>query len=231
MDFLPLVFDAIIILIFVSCIFDGRKKGFIKMILTVVSAIICFAAAGEFSESVAAWLNENFVHSALSSAIANSISDNLSSGTQAVLAELPKTLVDAVAQMGFSVEEAVSGLSSQANVAQAAESITSAAEGVLVLPLLNIISFIVIFAVCRFVLGFVTGIINTIFKLPVIHGMNKFAGGILGAVKGLIVVAVVSTVALGAAQLLPDMPFSQAIKETTVINSVFQAVSELTAKQ
>lgn len=227
MELLPLVFDAIIVLIFVSCILDGRKKGFIKMILTVISAIICFAVAGEYSESVAAWLNENFVHSALSSAIANSISDNLSSGTQAVLAELPKTLIDAVAQMGFSVEEAVSGLSSQANAAQAAESITTAAEGVLVLPLLNIISFIVIFSVCRFVLGFIIGIINTVFKLPVIHGMNKFAGGILGAVKGLIVVAVVSTAALGAAQLLPDMPFSQAIKETTLITSISQTVSDI----
>lgn len=226
MEFLPLVFDAIIILIFVMCILDGRKKGFIKMILTVISAVFCFVIAKEFSESVAAWLNENFVHSALSSAIANSISENFNDGTQAVLAALPQTLTDAVSQMGFSVEETVSGLSSQANVAQAAESITSAAEGVLVLPLLNIISFIVIFLACRFVFGFVTGFINTIFKLPVIKGINKLAGGILGAVKGIIVVSVVSLVACGAAELLPDMPLAEAIKNSTVISSVAQTASE-----
>lgn len=227
MEFLPLVFDAIIILIFISCILDGRKKGFIKMILTVISAVLCFATAKEFSESVAMWLNENFVHSALSSAIANSISENLNEGTQAVIASLPQTLTDAVAQMGFSVEETVSGLSSQANVAQTAESIVSAAEGVLVLPLLNIISFIIIFLVCRFVLGFITGIINTIFKLPVIKGMNRFAGGILGAAKGVIVVSVVSMVACGVAKLLPDMPFAEVINNSTVITSVAQTVSEL----
>ncbi len=229
MELLPFIFDAIIVLIFVSCIFDGRKKGFVKMILSVISAILCFAVAGEFSETVAAWLNDNFVHSALSSAISNSISDNLNEGTQAVLAALPQTLTDAVTQLGFSVEETVAGISDRSNVSQAAESIITAAEGVLVLPLLNIISFIVIFSVCRFVFGFVIGIVNTIFKLPVIHGMNKFAGGLLGAVKGLIVVAVVSTVALGAAQLLPDMPFSEAIKETTLITSISQTVSELIA--
>lgn len=228
MEFLPLVFDAIIILIFVSCIFDGRKKGFVKMILTVISAVFCFVAAKEFSESVATWLNENFVHSAISSVIADTISDNLNNGTQAVLESLPQTLTDAVAQMGFSVEETVSGITAQANVAQAAESITAAAEGVLVLPLLNIISFIVIFMICRFVFGFIIGIVNTIFKLPVIKGMNKFAGGILGAVKGFIVVAVVCTVACGAAKLLPEMPFADVINNSTLITSVAQIVSEFT---
>lgn len=226
MEFLPIVFDAIMILIFVSCIFDGRRKGFVKMILTVIAAVVCFIVAKEFSEPVAVWLNDNFVHSALVSAIADVIESNLSAGTQAVLAEMPQTLTDDLAQLGFSVEETVSGLSSQENVSQAAESIANAAQGVLVLPLLNIISFIVIFAVCRFVSGFAVGAVNTFFKLPVINGINKLAGGFLGAVKGFIVIAVVSFVASGAAQLLHDMPIAEAIKESTVITTLAEITTE-----
>ncbi|MBQ4626205.1 MAG: CvpA family protein [Clostridia bacterium] len=226
MDFLPIVFDAIMILIFVSCIFDGRRKGFVKMILSVVAAIVCFIVAKEFCEPVAVWLNDNFVHSALVSAIADVIENNLSEGTQAVLAAMPSTLTDALAQLGFSVENAVSGLGSQENVSQAAESITNAAQGVLVLPLLNIISFIVIFAVCRFVSGFAVGAVNTFFRLPVINGINKFAGGFLGAVKGFIVIAVVSFVALGVARILPDMPLAEAIKDSTVITTLAEITTE-----
>lgn len=226
MDFLPIVFDAIMILIFVSCIFDGRRKGFVKMILSVVAAIVCFIVAKEFCEPVAVWLNDNFVHSALVSAIADVIENNLSEGTQAVLAAMPSTLTDALAQLGFSVENAVSGLASQENVSQAAESITNAAQGVLVLPLLNIISFIVIFAVCRFVSGFAVGAVNTFFRLPVINGINKFAGGFLGAFKGFIVIAVVSFVALGVARILPDMPLAEAIKDSTVITTLAEITTE-----
>ena len=226
MDFLPIVFDAIMILIFVSCIFDGRRKGFVKMILSVVAAIVCFIVAKEFCEPVAVWLNDNFVHSALVSAIADVIENNLSEGTQAVLAAMPSTLTDALAQLGFSVENAVSGLGSQENVSQAAESITNAAQGVLVLPLLNIISFIVIFAVCRFVSGFAVGAVNTFFRLPVINGINKFAGGFLGAVKEFIVIAVVSFVALGVARILPDMPLAEAIKDSTVITTLAEITTE-----
>lgn len=226
MEFLPIVFDAIMILIFVSCIFDGRRKGFIKMILAVLAAVVCFVVAKELCEPVAVWLNDNFVHSALVSAIADVIESNLSEGTQAVLAAMPQTLTDALAQLGFSVEEVVSGLGSQENVSQAAESIANAAQGTLVLPLLNIISFVVIFAVCRFVSGFAVGAVNTFFRLPVINGINKLAGGFLGALKGFIVVAVVSFVASGAAQLLPDMPIAEAIKESTVITTLAEITTE-----
>lgn len=226
MEFLPIIFDAIMILIFVSCIFDGRRKGFVKMILTVIAAVVCFIVAKEFSEPVAVWLNDNFVHSALVSAIADVIESNISEGTQAVLAEMPQTLTDTLAQFGFSVETTVSQLGSQENVAQAAESITNAAQGVLVLPLLNIISFIIIFAVCRFVSGFAVGAVNTFFKLPIIKGINKLAGGFLGAVKGFIVIAVVSFVASGVAQLLPDMPIAEAIKESTVITTLAEITTE-----
>ncbi len=226
MDFLPLIFDAIMILIFVSCIIDGRRKGFVKTVLAVLSAIVCFIVAKEFCGPVAVWVNENFVHSALVTAISDVIRDNINEGTQAVLAQMPQTLTDALAQFGFSVESAISGLGTQENVTQAAESITNAAQDILVLPLLNIISFIVIFAVCRFVSGILIGMVNTFFRLPVIKGLNKLAGGILGAVKGFIVIAVVSFVALGAAQLLPDMPIAQAIKDSTVITTLAEITNQ-----
>lgn len=226
MELLPIVFDAIMILIFVSCIMEGRRKGFVKMILSVIAAIVCFIVAKEFCEPVAVWLNDNFVHSALVSAIADVIENNLSEGTNAVLAAMPQTLTDALSQFGFSVETAVSDLSSQENVSQAAESITTAAQGVLILPLLNIIAFVAIFAICRFVSGFVVGAVNTFFKLPVINGINKFAGGFIGAAKGFIVIAVVSFVASGVAQILPDMPLAEVIRESTIITTLAEITTE-----
>lgn len=227
MEFLPLIFDAIMILIFVSCIIDGRRKGFVKTVLAVLSAIVCFIVAKEFCEPVAVWVNENFVHSALVTAISDIIRDNINEGTQAVLAQMPQTLTDALAQLDFSVESAISGIGTQENITQAAESITNAAQSILVLPLLNIISFIVIFAVCRFVSGILIGMVNTFFRLPVIKGLNKLAGGILGAVKGFIVIAVVSFVALSAVRFLPDMPITQAIKDSTVITTLAEITTEI----
>lgn len=230
MEFLPIVFDAIMILIFVSCIFEGRRKGFVKMILSVIAAIVCFIVAKEFCGPVAVWLNDNFVHSALVSAIADVIENNISEGTQAVISAMPQTLIDTLSQLEFSVETAVSGLGSQENASQIAESITMAVQGVLVLPLLNIITFVVIFALCRLISDFAVGTVNTFFKLPIINGMNKFAGGFLGAVKGFIVIAVVSFVAAGAAQLLPDMPIAEAIKESSVIKTFAEITTNFIAE-
>ncbi len=226
MDFLPIVFDAIMILIFVSCVIDGRRKGFVKMIITVIALVVSFVVAKKFSEPVAVWLNDNFVHSVLVSAISGVIEKNLSAGTQGIIDALPQMLTDNLSQLGFSIESAISGLGSQENVSQVAENIADAAQGTLVLPLLNIVSFIALFAVGKFVSGFAVGAVNTVFKLPIIKGINKHAGGLLGAAKGFFIAAVVSLVALAAVQFLPDMPVTQAIKESTVIKILAEITTE-----
>ena len=65
MDYLPLVFDGVLILVFVICIFVGRSNGFMKSVLSFLSIIISFAVAQSFSAPVAAWANESFAYSAV----------------------------------------------------------------------------------------------------------------------------------------------------------------------
>ena len=76
MNYLPLVFDGILILVFAVCIIDGRKKGFVKTVLSLVSLIISFAVAQSLAAPVAAWANEAFAKEAVSSYVENYIEDS-----------------------------------------------------------------------------------------------------------------------------------------------------------
>ena len=55
--------------------------------------------------------------------------------------------------MGVSVESLIGQLASDASVAKVAEEITAAAEKSVILPLLNVVAFLVIFAVGKALLG------------------------------------------------------------------------------
>ena len=71
MDILPLVVDGIIILIFVACIFDGYRRGFVKMLLSLAATAISLALAGALSAPVAQLVYDEYVNEIASDYVDN----------------------------------------------------------------------------------------------------------------------------------------------------------------
>lgn len=215
MDILPLIIDAILILIFISCVLDGRRKGFVKMILSVAAILVSILIANEYSSPVAEWANEAFVHEATVNTIAELISSHLNSGTQAVINAIPKYIIDAAETGGVAVSSVISDIGSSVDAVQAAEQIYSGIYNVIIETLLSAAAFLVVYAVCNFVLSFGVSIINRFFKLPVLKGINKLLGGVLGAAKGIIVITVVSLLLVVAGNIFSGM-LGAAVNESNI---------------
>lgn len=60
-------------------------------------------------------------------------------------------------------------------------------SGYLANGILNIISFLLLFAVVFAVIHLITGWLDLVAKLPILSGINKLAGALLGAAEGLFV--------------------------------------------
>lgn len=204
MNVLSLAIDLILVLIFASCIFDGRKKGFIKMVLSILATIVSVIIAYEYSAPFAQWANEVFVQNAATGAIADMISSHLSNGTQAIIDAIPAYIIEAAEAGGIAVSSVVSNIGSAVDAQQAAEQIYGGIYSVIISPALKVIAFLIIYAIANFVLSFGISIINKFFKLPILKGLNKLLGGALGAVKGIIVVGIVGVVLVAAGGFFPE---------------------------
>lgn len=215
MEIFPLVIDLILILILASCVFDGRKKGFVKMILSIAATIISVLIAHEYSAPVAEWANETFVHEATVNTFAEAITYHLNNGAQAIAEAIPEYIVRAAEAGGVAISSVVSDIGSSVDAVQAAEQIYDGIYGAIISPILSVVAFLVVYAVCNFVLSFGVSFINRIFKLPVLKGLNKLLGGALGAVKGIIVVCIVSMVLIVAGDLFPDI-LGTAVSESNI---------------
>ena len=97
MENLSLILDGILILILVASIFDGRRKGFVKTVLSLAVTVISVIIAKEFAEPLADWINTNFIHDMGVNWLTNIISENISSGTQAVVDAIPRNIAESVA--------------------------------------------------------------------------------------------------------------------------------------
>lgn len=217
MNFLSVIIDLILVLIFVSFVLNGRRRGFVNAILTLVATVISIFAAYEFSSPVAQWADETFIKNAVVNSIADIISANIGSGTQAVVDAIPSYIAEAAKAGGVSLSETVSNLGASVDGVQVAEQIYGAAHNAVVMPVLTVIAFLVVYAVINFVLSFAVRAISKVFKLPILKGLNKLFGGVLGAFKGAVAVVILCTVLVAVKFILPE-DFALAVDESVIAN-------------
>ena len=225
MEFLPFIIDILMIIIIIGSFFDGRRRGFVKTVLSIVATLIAVFFAYEYAQPVAAWFNDAFVHQRVAKSIANVITENIANGTQAVTDALPNYIIRAAEAAGISAGELISSAGAGIDAAKIGEQLCSALEGVFILPAIKAVAFFVIFAVCSGILAIVIAVIDSIFKLPVIKSLNKLLGGVLGAVKGLIGVLIVSVVFCGISELFPETQFAQAVTQAFIPQSVWNILN------
>ncbi len=226
MNYLPLIFDGILILIFIICIIDGRKKGFIKTVLSLVSVIVSFFVAQSFAAPVALWANESFAGETVSGYVENYIEDAFESeGGDPDSVNLPEKISVMLEEYGISVSD-IADEASQ-GVEQLSAEIARRIIDAMLLPVLEMIAFLLIFIVCSLVLSLLSGFICKAFELPIIKQMNELLGGILGALKGVGVVAVLSVFAVAASKIAAGNEIANSLSEATLINAIGGAVIKL----
>lgn len=214
---LSLIIDAILLLIFVMTIIEGRRKGFFSTLFSLVATAVAVLVAREYSAPFAEWINEMFVQKAAINALANSISAYIGDGSQAIINAIPDYIINAAEAGGVAIQDVISNLGSSVDAVSVAEQIYSGVYGIIVLPILSVIAFLIIFAVSKFILSFVVKILNGIFRLPILKGLNKTLGGIFGAVKGILVVAIIGVLLVVCAPIMPE-EFSSAVASSTIPN-------------
>ena len=219
MEILPFVIDGILILILVATFFDGRRKGFFKMLFSLIATAVAVIIAYEYSAPLVGWVNETFVQKAAVNILAESISSHLSNGTQAVLDAIPDYITEAAQVTGTSVSAVISDIGSSFDAVQAAEMIYTGVYSIIVYPILYVISFIALYAISNAVLSFGIKFFNNIFKLPVLKTLNKTFGGVVGALKGIVIVVILSIVLVVVAPILPE-EFGGAINSSIIPNMV-----------
>lgn len=242
MDILPMVVDGIIILAFVACIFDGYKRGFVKMLLSLVAVSISMLLANVLSGPVAQWANEAFVAESVSGYVDNYIdgvlekngisSDELAleylDGAQEQIIEaLPEEVTAVLESYDISVDEIFEGISAEDTLKTASKKITDKIQDSVVIPVLEIIAFLLVYIICSLILSIIINVISTMFKLPVIKDVNRSLGAALGTIKGLIVIGVISVFAVFAAGFFPGNEFADAVSEAMLTNTINEVAIQL----
>lgn len=227
MGLLSIVIDFILIAVFIGGIIKGRRNGFVKMVLSIIATVVAILIAKEYCEPVALWIEENLIRSAAMHSITNVLEFKIGGTIEDAISAIPPYILNAAEYAGVEIESFVSGgIITEETSATATQAIYSAIKEVAIIPAAKIVAFFVIYAILNALLSIGISFVDKIFKLPVLKGLNRLLGTIVGGIKGFFEMFIISTVVGFLTMLIPDHEIIEAISNTVIQNTLWEILIE-----
>ncbi|MBQ1334200.1 MAG: CvpA family protein [Clostridia bacterium] len=174
---MSIALDIITAVIFLWAVIASWRKGFVKAFLGFAAIIVAFVVTKMYYESVAAWIDEKFMHSRVVAMLDNMVASNEQISTaRAAFDQFIANVKSIVPQLTPNTTS-FGGTDPLQNTMDA---ITSRISFTFSEVAAIIVVFLAVLLVCRIIIA----IIDAIFKLPGLGVINHGLGLILGIVKG-----------------------------------------------
>ncbi len=223
MNYLSYILDAFPIIVLALCIFNGRQKGFTKIILSLVATVICMIIAKEYANELAVGFTNQFIHERLVKGISEKIMLSIERGSGSLSNALPDLLVSCACALKLPVDHTLSGLPvSQIN--SISEQIAVYAEDILIVPLLTCICFIFSYLFAKLIAKIFIKLTDLITKLPLIKQVNRALGAFAGAIMGVFAAGITVLIIVTAASFFPDTPFSAGAEKAELLQLFYSKI-------
>ncbi|MBE7037049.1 MAG: CvpA family protein [Ruminococcaceae bacterium] len=173
--------DIIAIVIIVTTILIGAKRGLVKSVFSLGSLVLSLILAILLYPTVTNMLEGSFVDDAIRKSAYTVFDAHVSENTSSQSID------------NLNLPEGLKPILGDAVSATAAAAKETLAEAVSTL-LLKILGIIIVFLLSKILLWIITKVFNIITKLPIIHSLNKLSGGIFGALYGVLILYIVLAV-------------------------------------
>lgn len=194
MNIINIILLAILLISFIS----GMQKGFLASLL----ATLGFVAAWLIASSLCSTLANHFMNSSFKEALAGldpfrelvaKLGENANAvcnGAASSLNGICETLTEA--SVPKAVIDAFRGNAASASFA--ALTIGECLTQTIWQSTFNVISFVIVFAIAYAALILVVNLINNMFRLPKLRGVDGLLGGVFGVVRGYAVICLIAAV-------------------------------------
>ena len=222
-DCLGLVLDFAFFAVLLVCIIVAAKRGFVLSLMELVGFFLAGACALSLSGLIAPEIYDRFFAQQVTQAIAARLPDLSGAATAAQQAHAAlESLPDVIAQFAASLGIDTAALSADLSGAALAQTLADSIARPLVTLLCRLALFVGLILIFGILFRILAAVIDRFFHLPVLRTANAALGGVMGALKGLLVVLVAGVALQLAANLFasPGAAFQQTVESSFVMGMV-----------
>ncbi len=181
------IIDIVLALIILISAFIGYKKGFIKLLLPVITFALAIYLSFAFSPKVSNFVCQKYIEPAVVSAVEEKINGVAEEGKSKA-----NVILSFVAEKtGFDIDSAIDNT---VNTGEAAQTITkNNVMPALKKPVQSVVT-LVLFLVLSIVLGVLARMVNKIIKASPVGLINQLGGVCVGAAGGIVLTVILCVV-------------------------------------
>ncbi|MCH5170414.1 MAG: CvpA family protein [Oscillospiraceae bacterium] len=225
---MTLILDIILAGIFIVLVIAAAKKGFVLTVLEVVAIVAALFCASYISEPVSQGAYDTFLKDNIVENIDSAINEKTGSGDLGVVAidSIPDYVFTFAECAGIdtnkvkaNISTTISGAIQNGKTADIGKKVEENFIRPIAVPAIRIIVFFILFVILLVVFRLLAKAVSKIIRLPLVKNVDTVLGALLGALRGLAVLIIISTVFV---TMLSggDSDFAVAVRESKVIEIV-----------
>ncbi len=190
-----LICDLLLIAIVVLCAWIGKRRGFIKTFFGLVGSLLSWGLTALFFRPVGNFLSREFFSPALHRHFLHLLEQKAGSGEEHLeFSALPESCNEVLERYGVSAERIRDFAAEHAESGeQLAEKVADFVVDPIAGAIGNAVAFLVLFIVFTIAVRVLVKALDLISRLPILNFSNRFLGLAVGAVWGLVLAVLLSS--------------------------------------
>lgn len=180
--------DGLILVILVLFTIIGVRKGLIRSVINLLGTVFSAYFSGIAAKACAQWIYTSMIKQSIISSVSDSLTASAGEGALSTVNDIIESLPDFIkaivpnAEASTQLQDALnSGINS---IASAVEQLVSP----VVTAILSIALTVVLFVLFMVLVRFISRAVTRVCRIPVLFGVNRTLGGILGLLKGVVLI-------------------------------------------
>lgn len=176
---MSIILDLIIVAIIILSTIFAVKKGFARLIFSVLGIVLAVFISFTINKPLADFSYDKLVYPAVSKAIEKTIDENINGTAE----DLSNSVYSGLPEF-ITKNTDIHSIESLIDSEQSAETICNNIVKPTAITILRTIYSIILLIVLMFIFGFLAKVLSKLFNFSLVGKVNKTLGGVLGIVRG-----------------------------------------------
>lgn len=227
-----LIFDIMVIVVVIVCVYIGSKRGFLRSLILLVGNIAAILLALWLSGGISSWIYDNWIEAEVVSGINEKLDDitgeyTFEGVTDSILSVLPDPLADMLTEYIQLDEKTYENIneSLDSGKSEIATTVANSVVKPMVVFLIRVLVFVLLVTLAMIAVKLIAGMCSFVNKIPIVGTLNSLLGGALGLLEAGIVLMLI-TIGIRAVTMLSSNELivlnEQTIEETKIYHSIYE---------
>ncbi|MBC7764980.1 MAG: CvpA family protein [Hyphomonadaceae bacterium] len=203
------IWDIIAVAVLALCVFGGIQKGFVKLISRLLSFILAIVLTLTIRPVIVDVLKQNGMYQWMEKSIAGWFTGNQGAIMASGLMPTPMPIQNNLPAFMTDV------------IGQQVKATTDAAFGQMAGFAVDIVLFAALFFIIKYLLLFATAILDKLASLPLINGVNKLAGGVMGVINGCLMLYMACAILMFVSGTPPFQAWVQTLHQSSIMTMFY----------